>query len=165
MMNRNMNIKFDKIVRNEGHLPPSFFVESKLWFEASYLPYRRHEYLFCVWRWRIESAELKCVVAWMCQNQFRKTCQVWPVTYCNKVTNGCKSLYCVFISFSTPHVSGSHKPIIRGISSCFLCTTIWFMQCLCCSSAWNHHDKPVPRHTGKGHPCTGIEALYRPYGP
>ena len=40
-------------------------------------------------------------------------------TYCNKVTNGCNSLFCVFISFSTLHVSGSHKPIIRGISSCF----------------------------------------------
>jgi hypothetical protein len=40
-------------------------------------------------------------------------------TYCNKVTNGCNSLFCVFISFFTLHVSGSHKPIIRGISSCF----------------------------------------------
>jgi len=50
-------------------------------------------------------------------------------TYCNKVTNGCNCLFCVFISFSTLHVSGSHKPIIRGISSCFLYTTIWFMQC------------------------------------
>jgi len=36
---------------------------------------------------------------------------------------------CVFISFIfTLHVSGSHKPIIRGVSSCFfLCTTIWFL--------------------------------------
>ena len=51
--------------------------------------------------------------------------------YCNKVTNGCNSLFCVFISFIfTLHVSGSHKPIIRGISSCFLYTTIWFMWCL-----------------------------------
>jgi len=40
--------------------------------------------------------------------------------YCHKVTNGCNSLSCVFISFFTLHVSGSHKPIIRGISSCFL---------------------------------------------
>jgi len=40
--------------------------------------------------------------------------------YCKKVTNGCKSLFCVFISFIfTLHVSGSRKPIIRGISSCF----------------------------------------------
>ena len=44
----------------------------------------------------------------------------------------------------------------------YMYTTIWFMQCLCCSSAcacglvccggfavkqWNHHDKPVNRHT------------------
>ena len=58
------------------------------------------------------------------------------LTYCNKVTNGCKCLFCVFISFIfTLHVSGSHKPIMRGISSCFLYTTIWFMWCLCCSSA------------------------------
>jgi len=58
-------------------------------------------------------------------------------TYCNKVTNGCNCLFCVFISFIfTLHVSGSHKPIIRGVSSCFfLYTTIWFMRCLCCSSA------------------------------
>ena len=35
----------------------------------------------------------------------------------------------------TLHVSGSHKPVIRGISSCFLYTTIWFKWCLCCSSA------------------------------
>ena len=56
-------------------------------------------------------------------------------TYCNKVTNGCNCLFCVFISFFILHVSGSHKPIIRGISSCFLYTTIWFMWCLCCSSA------------------------------
>jgi len=55
--------------------------------------------------------------------------------YCNKVTNGCNSLFGVFISFFTLHVSGSHKPIIRGISSCFLYTAIWLMQCLCCSSA------------------------------
>jgi len=41
-------------------------------------------------------------------------------TYCNRVTNGCNCLFCVFISFIfTLHVSGSHKPIIRGISSCF----------------------------------------------
>ena len=42
-------------------------------------------------------------------------------TYCNKVTNGCNCLFCfVFISFIfTLHVSGSHKPIIRGVSSCF----------------------------------------------
>ena len=57
-------------------------------------------------------------------------------TYCNKVTNGCNCLFCVFISFIfTLHVSGSHKPIIRGISSCSLYTTIWFIWCLCCSSA------------------------------
>ena len=56
--------------------------------------------------------------------------------YCKKVTNGCKSLFCVFISFIfTLHVSGSRKPIIRGISSCFLYTTVRFMRCLCCSSA------------------------------
>jgi len=48
-----------------------------------------------------------------------------------------------------------------GVSQAvFLYTTIWFMRCLCCSSAcacglvccggrvqWNHHDKPVHRHT------------------
>ena len=52
-------------------------------------------------------------------------------TYCNKVTNGCSCLFCVFISFIfTLHVSGFHKPIIRGISSCFLYTTIWFIWCL-----------------------------------
>ena len=27
----------------------------------------------------------------------------------------------------TLHVSGSHKPIIRSISSCFLYTIIWFL--------------------------------------
>ena len=27
----------------------------------------------------------------------------------------------------TLHVSRSHKPVIRGISSCFLYTTIWFL--------------------------------------
>jgi len=70
---------FDKIVRNDGHLSILFFIESKLWFEASYLPYRRHEYLFCVWRWKTGSADLKFMVAWICQSQFRKTCQVWPV--------------------------------------------------------------------------------------
>jgi len=42
-----------------------------------------------------------------------------------------KNLFPLF----TLHVSGSHKPIIRGISSCFLYTNIWFMWCLCCSSA------------------------------
>jgi hypothetical protein len=52
-----------------------------------------------------------------------------------RFTNGCNSLFCVFISFFTLHVSGSHEPIISGIPSCFLYTTIWFMQCLCCSSA------------------------------
>jgi len=58
-------------------------------------------------------------------------------TYCNKVTNRCNCLFCYkFISFIfILHVSGSHKPIIRGISSCFLYTTIWFMWCLCCLSA------------------------------
>jgi len=57
-------------------------------------------------------------------------------TYCNTVTDGCSCLFCVFISFIfTLHVSGSHKPIIRCISSCFLYTTIWFIWCLCCSSA------------------------------
>ena len=40
----------------------------------------------------------------------------------------------LFLLF-TLHVLGSHKPIVRGISSCFLCTAIWFMWCLCCSSA------------------------------
>ena len=45
-------------------------------------------------------------------------------------------LFILCISFIfTLHVSGSHKPIIRGVSSCFLYTTIWFMWCLCCSSA------------------------------
>ena len=50
---------------------------------------------------------------------------LWPpsspnITPCyNKVTNGCNSLFCVFISFFTLHVSGCHKPVIRGISSCF----------------------------------------------
>ena len=40
--------------------------------------------------------------------------------YCNKITNGYNCLFCVFISFIfTLDVSGSHKPIIRGISSCF----------------------------------------------
>ena len=66
---------------------------------------------------------------------FRLFIQCIFCTYCSKVTNGCNCLFCVFISFSTLHVSGSHKPIIRGNSSCFLYTTIWFMQCLCCSSA------------------------------
>ena len=40
-------------------------------------------------------------------------------TYCNKVTNECNCLFCVFISFIfTLHVSGSHKPIIRGLQYC-----------------------------------------------
>ena len=80
-------------------------------------------------------------------------------TYCNKVTNECNCLFSVFISFIfTLHILGSHKPIIRGISSCFLYTTIWFMWCLCCSSACAcdlvcrggftvNHDRPVYRHT------------------
>jgi len=55
------------------------------------------------------------------------------------------TLYFVYLLlYFTLHVSGSHKPIIRGVSSCFLYTTIWFMWCLCCSSAC---DKPVHRHT------------------
>ena len=41
----------------------------------------------------------------------------------------------VYFLFFPLHVSGSHKPIIRGISRCSLYTTIWFMWCLCCSSA------------------------------
>jgi hypothetical protein len=45
-------------------------------------------------------------------------------TYYSEITNGCNSLFYVFISFFllifTLHVSGSYKPIIRGISSCFL---------------------------------------------
>ena len=42
------------------------------------------------------------------------------IAYCNMVTNGCNCLFCIFISFIfTVHVSGSHKPIIRGTSSCF----------------------------------------------
>jgi hypothetical protein len=34
------------------------------------------------------------------------------------------------ISLLTLHASGLHRPIIRGISSSFLYTTVWFMQCL-----------------------------------
>ena len=46
------------------------------------------------------------------------------------------TLYFVYLFlYFTLHVSGSHKPIIRVVSSCFLYTTIWFMWCLCCSSA------------------------------
>jgi len=37
-------------------------------------------------------------------------------------------LYFLFLVFSL-HVSGLHGPIIRGISSCCLYATIWFMQC------------------------------------
>ena len=48
-------------------------------------------------------------------------------------------LYFLFLVFSL-HVSGFHEPIIRGISSCYLCATIWFMQCfvdhLCASADW-----------------------------
>jgi len=44
-------------------------------------------------------------------------------------------ILCIYFFYFTLHVSGSHKPIIRGVSSCFLYTTIWFMWCLCCSSA------------------------------
>jgi hypothetical protein len=48
-----------------------------------------------------------------------------------RITNRCDFLFYVFISFFssfTPHVSGFHKPIIRGISSCCLYATIWFMR-------------------------------------
>ena len=37
-------------------------------------------------------------------------------------------LYFLFLVFS-PHVSGFHEPIIRGITSCCFYATIWFMQC------------------------------------
>ena len=37
-------------------------------------------------------------------------------------------LYFLFLVFSL-HVSGLHGPIIRGISSCCVYATIWFMQC------------------------------------
>ena len=37
-------------------------------------------------------------------------------------------LYFLFLVFSL-HVSGFHEHIIRGISSCCLYATIWFMQC------------------------------------
>jgi hypothetical protein len=40
--------------------------------------------------------------------------------YYNEITNGCNFLIYVFILICTLHVSGSHKPIIRGMSSCFL---------------------------------------------
>ena len=55
----------------------------------------------------------------------------------------------LFPSF-TLHVSGSHKPIIRGVSSCFLYTTVWFMQCLCCSSAFV--VKPSQQTSPQAHP-------------
>jgi hypothetical protein len=48
------------------------------------------------------------------------------------ITNRCDfcfmSLFHIFLL--TVHVLGLHKPIIRGISSCCLYATIWFMQCL-----------------------------------
>jgi len=51
-------------------------------------------------------------------------------------------LYFHFLVFSL-HVSGFHKPIIRGISSCYFCATIWFMQCfvdhLCASADADAH--------------------------
>jgi hypothetical protein len=49
--------------------------------------------------------------------------KLFYMTYYNEITNGCSSLFYVFISFLlifTLYVSGSHKPIISGISSCFL---------------------------------------------
>jgi hypothetical protein len=50
-----------------------------------------------------------------------------------RITNRCDfffvlCLYFLFLVFSL-HVSGFHKPIIRGISSCCFYATIWFMQC------------------------------------
>ena len=48
-----------------------------------------------------------------------------------KITNRCVFLYCLYFLFLvfSLHVSGLHWPIIRGISSCCLYATIWFMQC------------------------------------
>jgi hypothetical protein len=48
-----------------------------------------------------------------------------------RIINSCDFLFYVFISFFSSfalHVSGFHKPIIRGISSCCLYATIWFMR-------------------------------------
>jgi len=61
------------------------------------------------------------------------------------------TLYFVYLfSYFTLHVLGSHKPIIRGVSSCFLYTTVWFMQCLCCSSAFV--VKPSQQTSPQAHP-------------
>jgi hypothetical protein len=76
-------------------------------------------------------------------------------TYHNKITNWCNSLFYVFISFfliSTLHVSGSHKPIIRGISNCILIYNhlvhVVFMLfiCVCLWSGlswWFHYTSVV----------------------
>jgi hypothetical protein len=50
--------------------------------------------------------------------------RVCSTTYYNEITNGCISfilcIYFLFLLLFTLHVSGSHKPVIRGITSCFL---------------------------------------------
>jgi hypothetical protein len=50
------------------------------------------------------------------------------ISITNRCDFCCMSLF--HISLLTLHVSGLHRPIIRGISSCCLYATIWFMQCL-----------------------------------
>ena len=52
------------------------------------------------------------------------------------------TFYFVYLfPYFTLHVSGSHKPIIRGISSCFLYTTIWFL-------CWTRDNNIILSNTG-----------------
>ena len=87
-----------------------------------------------------------CFVLQTLLNIFRLFILCIFCTYCNKVTNGCNCLFCfVFISFIfTLHVSGSHKPIIRGVSSCF-----FYIQPNGCiqKTAWDTPDES-PKHVG-----------------
>jgi hypothetical protein len=51
-----------------------------------------------------------------CQMVAHFRCNLYNCSYYNDITNGCNFLFYAFISLSSYHVSGSHKPIIRGIS-------------------------------------------------
>ena len=115
----------------------------------------------------------------ICLQNFRLFIPCIFCTYCNKVTNGCNSLFCVFISIILPYMfrglispsSGVSQAVFYvqpfGSRSVYVAPlrvpVDWFVVVVslywCHGGSpvyrrtttapvqWNHHDKPVHRHT------------------
>ena len=106
----------------------------------------------CCCRKAMSITQPECVYWYPGCNAHASYCHLWPVR-----------LYNIFLPYLTNGTIFEKKKIIERKICVLIFSTTFVLNVSHSKNKWDIYDKNNLK--GKVHPCTGTEALYRPYGP